>query len=112
MAGAFASAKLCLGFLRKANRDLHTARTFEIPACGGVMLTERTDEQRAFFEEGNEALYFDSAEEMVAKIRDYTARPDELARIRAAALERCRRSRYSYAERMQDLLARILPQQV
>lgn len=108
MAAAFASAKLSLGFLRKANRDLHTARTFEIPASGGVMLAERTDEQRAFFEEGKEALYFDSSEEMVARIREYAGRPDELAKIRAAALDRCRRGRYSYAERLQDLLSRIL----
>ena len=108
MAAAFASARLSLGFLRKANRDLHTARTFEIPASGGVMLAERTEEQRAFFEEGKEALYFDSAAEMVASIRDYAARPDELARIRAAAFDRCRTGRYSYAERLKDLLLRIL----
>jgi hypothetical protein len=107
MAATLASARLCLGFLRKANRDLHTARTFEIPACGGVMLTERTDEQRSFFEEGKEALYFDDAGEMIATIRDYVKRPDDLARIRAAALLRCRTSRYSYAERLSDLLARI-----
>jgi hypothetical protein len=108
MATAFASAAVSLGFLRKANRDLHTARTFEIPASGGVMLTERTDEQRSFFEEGKEALYFDSAEEMVSTIRAYSSSPGDLARIRAAALDRCRRDRYSYAERLQDLLVRIM----
>lgn len=108
MAATFASAQLCLGFLRKVNRDLHTARTFEIPASGGVLLSERTDEQRSFFEESKEALYFDTPDEMVASIRRYSARPDDLARIRAAALDRCRRDRYSYAERLQDLLSRIL----
>ena len=108
MASAFASAQLSLGFLRKANRDLHTARTFEIPASGGVMLAERTDEQRAFFEEGKEALYFDSAEELVARIREYVGRPDDLMRIKTAALDRCRTGRYSYAERLHDLLSLIV----
>jgi len=107
MATTFSSARLCLGFLRKANKDLHTARTFEIPACGGVMLSERTDEQRSYFEEGKEALYFEDAGEMIATIRDYAKRPADLSRIRAAALQRCRTSRYSYAERLADLLARI-----
>lgn len=108
MAAAIASAQLSLGFLRKLNRDLHTARTFEIPACGGVMLAERTEEQRSFFEEGKEALYFDTRDEMVATIREYSNRPDDLARIRAAALERCRRGRYSYTDRLEDLLPRIV----
>lgn len=107
MARVFASSQLCLGFLRRANRDLHTARTFEIPAAGGAMLTERTEEQRAFFEEGKEALYFETPEEMVATIREYTARPADLARIRAAGLARCQRDRYSYAGRLSALLARL-----
>lgn len=107
MARVFSSSMLTLGFLRKVNRDRHTARTFEIPASGGVMLAERTDEQQSFFEEGKEALYFDSADEMVATICEYVRRPDDLARIRAAALARCERDRYSYAGRLDGLLRRI-----
>ena len=107
MAAVFATSALSLGFLRKVNRDKHTARTFEIPASGGVMLTERTDEQREFFEEDREALYFDTKEELLEKIRVYAKLPDARRAIREAALRRCRDGRYSYAERLQDLLARI-----
>lgn len=107
MGRVFASTRVSLGFLRKVNRDLHTARTFEIPASGGVMLTERTDEQREFFEEDLEALYFDTKEELLEKTRFYAARPAECGRIREAALRRCARSRYSYRERLEDLLSRL-----
>ena len=107
MAAVFAASAVTLGFLRKVNRDRHTARTFEIPASGGVMLTERTDEQREFFEEDREALYFDSKEELLDKIRVYAKLPEARRAIREAALLRCREGRYSYAERLQDLLARI-----
>ncbi len=107
MARIFASARFSLGFLRRVNRDCHTARTFEIPACGGLMLTERSDEQRAFFEEDVEALYFEGAEELLEKIRVWGARPADLERIRAAALDRCRRSRYRYQDRVEDLLREL-----
>ena len=50
------------------NDDLHTSRTFEIPACGGFMLSERSKEHSDFFEENKEAIFFDSAEELFNKI--------------------------------------------
>jgi glycosyltransferase involved in cell wall biosynthesis len=107
MAGVIAASAVTVGFLRKVNRDMHTARTFEIPASGGVMLTERTDEQREFFEEDREALYFGSKEELLDKIRTYAKLPEARRAIREAALLRCRESRYSYQERLQDLLVRL-----
>ena len=59
--------KINLCFLRKLAGDLSTNRTFEIPACGGFMLGERTKEQSDFFAEGREAEYFDNDDEMIEK---------------------------------------------
>lgn len=96
-----------LGFLRKLNRDLQTQRSVEIPACAGFMLAERTSEHQALFAEGVEADYFGSDDELVAQVRHYLDRSLECREIGLRGLERCRRGRYSYQERLVDALGEI-----
>jgi spore maturation protein CgeB len=93
-----------LGFLRKMNRDLQTQRTVEVPACGGLLLAERTAEQQALFAEGVEADYFGDDDELISKARHYLATPAEARRIGESARRRCLTGRYSYQERLSDAL--------
>ena len=53
---AISNSKINLCFLRKANDDLQTDRTMEIPACKGFMIAERTNEQIKLFKEDIEAV--------------------------------------------------------
>jgi hypothetical protein len=104
-ARALHTTRINLAFLRKSNRDLQTTRSIEIPACGGFMLAERTDEHRALFEEGREAEYFEGGDELIAKVTRYLS--DEAARraIARAGRQRCLRDDYSYAGRLRLALA-------
>jgi spore maturation protein CgeB len=103
-ARALNSFDINLCFLRKLNRDRQTTRSVEIPACGAFMLAERTDEHLALFNEGVEAEFFASDDEMLDKTRYYLAHPEARRRIATAGFERCRSGRYSYHERLLDML--------
>ena len=63
--------KLTLAFLRKANRDRHTTRTFEDPCLRAAFNSERTDEVLGYFEEGRGDRVFDSVDELKDKARYY-----------------------------------------
>jgi spore maturation protein CgeB len=106
-AKALTGARIGLGFLRTICPDQHTTRTFEIPACGSMLLADRTDEHQAFFEEGKEAEFFASEAELLDKLRFYNGNEAARARIAAAGLERCRTGRYAYVHRMADAIAAI-----
>lgn len=65
-AKAIQCAKVCIGLLSKGNRDLHTTRSAEIPALGGLFCAERTIDHLQMYEEGVEALFWENAEECAA----------------------------------------------
>jgi spore maturation protein CgeB len=106
-AHALTGAKIGLGLLRKVCPDQHTTRTFEIPACGSMLLADRTDEHRTLFEEGNEAEFFGSTEELVDKTKFYCSNDSVRMRIARAGFERCLKSRYAYIHRLSATLSAL-----
>ncbi len=93
-----------LCFLRKMNFDLQTQRSIEIPACGAFMLGERTQEHLSLFQEGKEAEFFETKEELVDKCKFYLKHESLRKKIAQAGRMRCIKSKYSYPERMQEIL--------
>jgi len=90
--------------VRRANRDDHVMRTFEIPACGGFMLTERSSTHEELFREDHEAGFFGSPDEFVAKVRSYLARDEDRARIAAEGHRKITQGRHTYSDRLADII--------
>ena len=99
-ARALTSAKIGLGLLRRVWPDQHTTRTFEIPACGSMLLADRTGEHKEFFEEGKEAEFFESAEELLDKVKFYSSHDSAREAIAAAGYQRCAEGKYAYVHRV------------
>lgn len=106
MAKAIRSAKITLGFLAKENRDDYTQRTFEIPACGGVMLMERTERQKQFFQEGIEAEFFDaeSADELCQKVKKLLHDEQGREAMREAGHRALLSQKHTYQDRLERLI--------
>ena len=101
-ARTLSEAKICLAFFSKGNRDRYTYRVFEIPACGGFLLAERTDVMETLYEEGKEAEYFASSEELIDKIRFYLSHDEAREQIAQRGHDRCLRSGYDVVSRMRQ----------
>jgi spore maturation protein CgeB len=106
-ARALTGARIGLGLLRKVCPDQHTTRTFEIPACGSLLLADRTEEHQAFFEEGREAEFFASSEELLDKLRFYCGNESSRERVAKAGYERCIRDKYAYVHRLSTTLDQL-----
>jgi spore maturation protein CgeB len=100
-------SKISLGFVSSSNHDEYSLRTFEIPACKGFFLGERTDKHRELFEEGKEAEFFGSEDECSDKIRFYLSHERERDRVAQAGYDRCVKSDYSLHRRLRDAIAKL-----
>lgn len=76
-------SRINLNIITRENRDTSNLRNFEIPACGGFQLSERSEEVLRLFEEGKEIACFGDGEELAAKCAFYLS--DDKARAEIAA---------------------------
>ncbi len=104
---ALCATQINLAFLRKANRDQQTDRSMEIPACGAFMLTERTSEHLRLFEDGKEAAFFETDDELLDKVKYYLANPELCKSIGQAGMKRCVDGKYHMSQRVSTMLKNI-----
>jgi spore maturation protein CgeB len=104
---AIAGAKVNLGLLSAWAGDAITQRSIELPACGAFMLAERTGEHRLHFVDGEEAVFFDGADDLVRKVAHWVEVDGARGRIAAAGRARCLRSGYAYDDRLGEILEQL-----
>ncbi len=99
---ALCSSKIVLNFQAKLNKDTSTIRCFEVPACGALLLSERTNELMELFEEDKEAVYFSDSSELVEKVKDLLNNPEKRNAIAKAGHRRCVSDGHDVYSRMRE----------
>jgi spore maturation protein CgeB len=98
-------AKVNLCLVRRANRDGHVMRSFEIAAAGGCMLAQDTDEHREIFgTEGEAVVYFRDAKEAAERACVLLRDPLERKRLAAGLHRRIVSGAHTYAHRLATML--------
>lgn len=97
---ARAHVNICM--VRAANRDGHVMRSLEIPAIGGAMLVQDTEDHRALF--GDDVLYFKTAKGLESRFRALIADPALRERLARAVHSRIVNGGHTYRHRLEALL--------
>jgi spore maturation protein CgeB len=100
-------SKLGLGLLSKWIPEKHTTRTFEIPACGTCLVTEKNDEIDSFFSD-IECIKFINHKDCVQKINSILKQLDLLKAITNLGFERVVQDRRDYESQIFDLCNSIV----
>jgi spore maturation protein CgeB len=102
-------SKINLSFITHSNQDEFVHKSFEIAACGGFLLAERSEGHMAKFKEDEEAVFFTGYEECVEKIKRYLPDEGARARIAAAGCARAMRDGYSNDAQVEKIVERLRP---
>ncbi len=106
MADLIHHSAVCLCLVRRANRDGHSMRTYELGGAGACILAEDTGEHRALYgDHGKAVYYFSSDADALAKVRALLADRGERERLRRATRVLFNELEHSYAARLRTLLA-------
>ncbi len=87
--------------LGKRNKQLK-GRNYDIPGCGGFLLTEDADDYQDRYEDGKEVIIFKNAKDLVEKIKYYLERGEEREAIAKAGYERTLRD-HTYEKRFNNI---------
>lgn len=99
MGKIYRASKVCLNIMRPQNQESHNMKSFEIPALGGFMLTNRTADHLSIFEEGKEIACFDNVDELRSQILRYVKEDSIRKEMAKNAQKKVRACGHSYTDR-------------
>jgi len=81
-------------------------RNFEVPGCGGFLLTGRAENLDQYYADGKEIVIFDHPDDLIMKIRYFLEHEEERAAIARAGYDRTIRE-HTYARRFETIFREI-----
>jgi spore maturation protein CgeB len=81
-------------------------RNFEVPGCGGFLLTERVGHLERYFELGREVAVYDGEDELVEQVGHWLSHEDERAAVAEAGYRRVL-AEHTYDHRFGEIFAAV-----
>lgn len=81
-------------------------RNFEVPGCGGFLMTGDADNLSDYYSDGKQVVVFDNDVDLIEKIRYYLSHEEERAAIAQAGHQRTLQE-HTYARRFNDIFETI-----
>lgn len=100
-----ASSEASINILRHQNITSHNMRTFEVPAMGGLLLTDQSNEQQFYFKNGEDCLMYSSITDLKKKINFIQKNKKKMLNIKRNAYKKSRV--HSYTNRSKFILNTI-----
>ena len=82
------------------------ARVFEVPGCGGCLMTEQAPHLDRYFQVGEEILTFEGCDELVSTVKSLLAHPERRDAIARQGFERVRLD-HTYDRRFEELFSEL-----
>lgn len=103
---AAAGAKVSLCLVRRANRDGHSMRSFELPAMRACVVVEDTAEHRTIFgPQGQSVLYFQTLDGLLKTVEQIVGDEECRLRLADACHDRICGGGNTYKDRLIEMLA-------
>lgn len=98
------STKIIVDVLTEEQNDQMNLKNYQVPACGGFLLTTRTDELLENFKEGHDIACYGSPQELLEKCDYYLSREAERIKIARNLCEKVRNGNNNLIDRADRIL--------
>ncbi len=90
------------------SREQIKGRNFEVPGCGGFLITEDADNLREYYRPDEEIVICENSEDLIEKIRYYLKNEEKREEIAIAGYKRTLKE-HTYEQRFRDIFKIIFP---
>lgn len=101
------SSKININILTIENRDTTNIRNFEIPACAGFQLCERSPVIMQLFEDDQEIAFYSTPDELKAQCIFYLSNEHQREQIRLAGYRRLTKDRHAMKDRVNSIVSTL-----
>ena len=99
--------KYSIGFLSEWIPEKHTTRTFEIPACGCILITPDNEEIRSFYNE-DEVIFYASDDDLKIKLKKIFNNTELAEQIAQKGYQRTVSGNNSHSKIMTEILEKVM----